>query len=464
MRARSYIGLARPQITAALFGTANLAGFHFNAGLRHDLSREQGQGHRIVSSSRAAAFGKIILALLVAAFALYALVRTQIPERGEWYRHVVSETIAGHPVPPGANAPGDFYLFWSQERMAWSGYARGTDNYSTLRQAQRHPSTWPGAWPYPPPTIFLTLLTRFGSFGESFLIWTGTLIFLSIFLLARAGIPWPVIFATIISPASVWNMSLGQLGLISGALFVATLAWAINRPVKAGIGAGLLVLKPQAGLLLPIVFLARLRFGAILIAAATIAALAAVTTARFGIGIWATYLRHGTHGAYALLVGPAQHNNHLWGVSVFWMARSLGLNVPSSIICQVTASLVAVIWCGWAWRDPSAAPLPRIALTTCLAMLVTPYAYVDDLCAFSLGVALLAWNRGNLRFGDLAFWAWPAFSGYFTGVYHLELAPVVILVAALRAHIEMHDVTPGRRRLQSLLDDSSVAGHDGWVS
>jgi hypothetical protein len=95
----------------------------------------------------------------------------------------------------------------------------------------------------------------------------------TLLLLRWARLSWAVIGLTLLSPALLWNVELGQLGAISNGLVVAGLLMADQAPWVTGIVLGLLVFKPQSGLLAPIALLARWNFRAIAAAALVVLAI-----------------------------------------------------------------------------------------------------------------------------------------------------------------------------------------------
>lgn len=396
----------------------------------------------------------VLFCLVVEATALGVQAQTQYVGNIPWFEKLVIALRSGREVVPANDGPPDYRMFRSvAELMA---HRRSDDLYAPARfqhfeETIRMKSD---SWIYAPTVIPVTVFARFSDFGRGFLIWTALLTLASVLVLRGAGVPWLVAGATLFSPAVVWNLYLGQLGLIAGALFVASLVWTTERPAVSGIAAGLLTMKPQAGLLLPVVYIARRRVRAILVALVTFALLVALSLVLYGSGIWMAYLREGLAAAHEILLLPFPTVNEAFGASIFWMARSFGFGVTGSYVAQVVGALIAGIWCWIAWRDPGAASWPRIALTTCLATFVTPYAYVDDLCAFSLGIALLAWHRGHVRPADLLFWIWPAFAFISVLILHVLITPLVILGAAIYAHMEMKRDTPAARRLEEVLRDA----------
>jgi len=89
-------------------------------------------------------------------------------------------------------------------------------------------------------------------------------------------------FLLALAPATLVNLLCGQTGAIAAALFFGGL-WAMHaRPLVAGVLFGLLTVKPQLGILLPVVLLLERRWATILTAIATTAALVGLSAWAFG--------------------------------------------------------------------------------------------------------------------------------------------------------------------------------------
>ena len=87
-------------------------------------------------------------------------------------------------------------------------------------------------------------------------------------------------------PAVVVNIGHGQNGFLTAALLGGALHLLDRRPWLAGVLIGCLAYKPQFGVLIPVALLAGGRWSTIAAAAATVAALVAVSFATLGGGVW----------------------------------------------------------------------------------------------------------------------------------------------------------------------------------
>src|SRR5262249_29996636 len=94
-----------------------------------------------------------------------------------------------------------------------------------------------------------------------------------------------------VAPAVWINIFAGQNGFLTSALMIAGLAQLGRRAVFSGVCFGLLTIKPQLGLLLPLMLVLTGQWRAIIAAVATTAVLVLATGALFGFEIWPQYVR-----------------------------------------------------------------------------------------------------------------------------------------------------------------------------
>jgi hypothetical protein len=350
------------------------------------------------------------------------------------------------------SGPCDFVAFWAAGRLAAVGDAAGAYRLDTILQVEHGNKSSRGLqlpWFYPPTGLLLPRLIQGIPFFSAFLVWDTGMLLLSVLILRLASIPWPVVLIALISPASLLNTDLGQLSFLTSSLFVAGTFAAQTKSRLAGALFGILALKPQAGLLAPVIFIARGRWVAVLIAGVTASALCLLSTALFGFQSWQHYLSDGLKLSRFILIQPfpdhpppIMSSYEFYGTSVFWMCRSFGLPLVISSAIQSATTLCAVILCWIAWRRPGVDPTARMAFTVCLAALSTPYGYLYDLCAPSIALAALAYQERRLRWSDVLLWTWPV-TGLIIALHaYLELAPLIIAATAWRAALAMSAPQP----------------------
>ncbi len=347
------------------------------------------------------------------------------------------------PAPVQLSGPCDFTMFWVVGRMANTGQAADIYTPQKILSAEVFPEN-PHIkllWFYPPPALLLVApVAHVTPFFRALYLWIAGVLLLSVLVLHRAGLGWPVILVAVLSPAGLLNADLGQLGFLTGALTVAGMLLAARRPALAGGLFGALAFKPQAAMLGPVLLLAQGRWRGIAGGAAVALAMCGLSLVLWGPAVWHNFLGPGLQYSHFVLIQPfprhpppVDNSNEFYGVSVFWMCRSFGWSVRASSLAQSLAVLGAVTACWWAWRQKNADPIARVALTACLALFMTPYGYLYDLGGTTIAIAALAWQERRLLLTDVLLFGWPVLGLLIALKFYLELAPVMLALAAWRA-------------------------------
>jgi hypothetical protein len=115
------------------------------------------------------------------------------------------------------------------------------------------------------------------------------------------------------------------------------------------------------------------------------------------------------------------------------MLRSFGAGLAGAYAGQAAAAALAAALTWRLWRRGDADPLRRMAVTVFLALLATPYGYTDDMVAWSVALAALAWRRGwRIGLLDVLFWLWPAIGPEVFNRTGLLFTPLVTIAAVAR--------------------------------
>nr|WP_246344066.1 glycosyltransferase family 87 protein [Acidocella aromatica] len=289
-------------------------------------------------------------------------------------------------------------------------------------------------FPYPPPFLLPAALISHLPFESAFFAWTLGLIALAVAVLRWGGLSWLVIVLALLSPAALWNTMLGQLGVAGGALLVAGLLRAPDRPLVAGGLLGLLTCKPQTGILVPAALLGLRSWRGMAGFAVICALLVLLTLALFGWPVWQAYLGHGRAGSATLLTATfAPRTAQASGVSIFWMLRSLHASVGLAGAVQLTAAGLVMAGAVWLWAKGKMEVLDKAAFTALLSLLATPYGYTDDMVAASALLAALAERRGwRIGLREVAFWLWPVFCPTVSALTGVLFTPLVVTLAVWR--------------------------------
>ena len=229
-------------------------------------------------------------------------------------------------------------------------------------------------------------------------------------------------------PAVFVNLGHGHNGFLTAALFGFALVQLDRRPIVAGILFGLIAYKPQFGLLIPLVLAATGRWRSFAAAAATVAALAAITTVWFGADTWRAFFTFAEY-TRSIVLETGETGWHKIQ-SVFSWARMWGASVPLAYAVQGAVTLAIAAALVWLWRSPAAFALKAAAL--CLAtILATPYSLDYDLMLLAPAIAFLALDGLTRGFGPYektalaALWAAPLVA---RGIAQATLIPLGVIV------------------------------------
>ena len=288
-------------------------------------------------------------------------------------------------------------------------------------------------WSYPPSMLFLAWPAGHIPIVAGFMLFAAAqLAFLwSIGRLTRQ--PWRIWLAVLASPAAAENMLAGQNGALTSALLVGGLLTAGTRPVLAGALFGLLTIKPQLGILVPVCLLASRDWRAIASACCTAGALFCASGLAFGFETWALYWRNTRPYMTAILTlnWRGLYYQRLM-ITPFMALRSFGIGLEASFAVQIVfaAGAAAVVW--WLWSRPGTDPALRMIVTVCATLVATPYGYTYDLVGVAAGVATLFCltprvSRAELLILCLA-WIWPGIAPV-AGDRELHWIGPVLLVA-----------------------------------
>ena len=242
-----------------------------------------------------------------------------------------------------------------------------------------------------------------------------------------------------LAPAVTVNIWCGQNAFWTTALLIGGLVQLDRRPAVAGVLFGVLSIKPQLGVLLPLMLVLTARWRAILFAAMTVAILLALATLAFGASVW-----HDAMPVQANVFLRDYENFMTHMPTAFMNARVAGLSLPVAACLQAVLSLASVTAVVWTFRRSRDADLSNALLVTA-TFVVTPYAFNYDMVAFGWVIVKLmdrmdnnAWDHGLM----LAVWATP-FMTVALGIAGLPISVLPMLgmgarllwkIANMRAH------------------------------
>lgn len=229
------------------------------------------------------------------------------------------------------------------------------------------------------------------------------------------------------------NVTHGQNGFLTAALFAGAIASLGVRPWLAGLCFGLAAYKPQLGLLVPFVLAAGGHWRSFAAAVVTVCVLAMASTLLFGAQIWPEFLAGAVQARQTILesngVGYAKM------VSVFAWLRLWHLPVAAAYAAQAVAAILVLVMTLRLWRRGD----PRLqGAALCLgAVLATPFALDYDLMIVAPAVLLLAgYEMEHRQIPSLAtllfaLWLVPLFAREVANAMVLPLANWVLLFGFL---------------------------------
>jgi hypothetical protein len=331
--------------------------------------------------------------------------------------------------------------FWAGGFLAWHGHAAMLSDPVAYRAflAGLFGKLPVHLWSYPPNYLLLAALVGWLPPWPAVLAFDLFSLLLLAFVLRRAGKSGWFIAAMLASPVVLENALEHQnatlmTALIGGGLLLIPraprLPGARGAPVLGGVLIGLATIKPQLGLVLPLVLLRR-SWIATGCAALAALALAGLSFAVFGPAVWAGFW-HVTRPAMDAVLLTGQPPEFAAGlVSVFAACRSLG--VHTALIIQGAATLAAIAL-ALAARGRST---PAVLI---LGALASPYLHPYDLMGSVLAAALLVEDRLARGFAPgeavLYFIAWfmPGLLPWMPYLAHgVPLLLLALLASAMRS-------------------------------
>jgi hypothetical protein len=159
-----------------------------------------------------------------------------------------------------------------------------------------------------------------------------------------------------------------------------------RRPVLAGLCLGILVYKPQFGLLFPLVLAVAGYWRTFLTAAGVGIALALASWVAFGTEAWVAFFQATPLNAKAVLSDGLADFGKLQ--SLFGLVRVLGGGETTAWLYQITTALVSALGVMIIWRRPVPFELKAAALALG-TLFITPYVFAYDLTILALPTAFL---------------------------------------------------------------------------
>lgn len=325
----------------------------------------------------------------------------------------------------------DFVSYWAAARLVLQGNPAGAYDVTLHRAVELGAIPLAGALPFAYPPCFLLVLAPFGllAYPAAAAAWV-LLTFAAYGAALRRWAPDRIWLALSFPPLLV-NAITGQAGFLTAALFVGGMKLLPKRPFAAGLLLGLLAVKPQLGLLLPLALLAGREWRAIAGAAAAAIGLVLTSLILFGWAPWQAWL--GNAGLIASIASEGLAGWHRMA-SVYGALRFAGLAAAPAWIAHALVALAAagaacLIW--YRTGDPRAKAAALAAATA----LASPYLFVYDMLILVVPFLWLM-QRGRHWLPLALVWAilflgLLQVAGWSGGPNLAPLAPIVLLTLIL---------------------------------
>lgn len=338
--------------------------------------------------------------------------------------------------PNGFYLGSDFANYWTGGRLALMGQASELYNVATYNEVLRawfSPDIRMMNFSYPPTALLM--LAAFGAlpYFAALTLWTaaGSAGFAAAALGQRwRSTGWPLAAALALAPVLWANIVFGQMGLWLAVLLVGALRALPTRPFLAGALLGLLTIKPQLGLLLPLVLLATGAWRAITAAVVTTLVMAALSLVLFGAEPWRAYVTE-TLPFQWQFVERMNGFYRFQMITPYTTLHFLGVSTQAALACQLVVSTVIAAVTLLIVRGGAPWAL-KCAAVTFGSVLVVPYMLAYDLAA---PYAALVWHliddhpaedRPRLVFTGVL-WSLPLALAIAVQIAGIPLLPVALL-------------------------------------
>jgi hypothetical protein len=324
--------------------------------------------------------------------------------------------------------PVDFLSYWAAGRLTIGGHAASAYDIEIHKAVELTAAPLTGLIPFPYPPPFLFVVSPFGlvPFWVAFPAWilmTGIVYVLAV----RRACPLPYALA---HPSVLSNSLIGQNAFLTSAIFIGGTELVARRPYLAGAILGLLVIKPQLAILLPVAMLAGREWKVILGACISVCALLLLALVFFGPASYQGFFQILPFYSEAI-----RESRWPWGeiASTFAFLRMLGTPEITALFVHGVVALVAAIVTARAWWLGTDERVPILASAT---ILIPPYIFTYDALLLVAPLTFLIIRRHQLWVGAiiwlLCLLPVARYFGFYSGPNTVPIAALVALWALHR--------------------------------
>jgi hypothetical protein len=365
----------------------------------------------LLTRARALRLGAVYLVLMVASVAIMIATSDGFLDRAG--RPVGTDFIAFH-------AAGDI----AREHGAAAAYDPVLQQEEYQARFRRDdPPYWP--YLYPPAFIVIAMALAAAPFLLSWALWCATTLALYATAMQRIVNGRATLLFALALPAVYSTILHGQTGALIAALFAGGLALlGAGRPMLAGFALGLIALKPQYGVLLPVALLAGAHFRAVSGAALCVALQIAAPMLLFGLDVWFRFFI--TMAQTREMVVESGSIGFEKIQTIFAQARLLG--APSEIAYAAQGLLAFALGAGVfrLWRSDASYDVKAAALIVA-SVLATPYVVDYDLVILAPAAAFLARAAMATGFRDFEK----------SALFAAAVAPAIARLVGETAHVSL---------------------------
>lgn len=300
----------------------------------------------------------------------------------------------------------DFASYWAAAILTLQGTPATAYDIAAHHEVQQQAGAFGATMPFPYPPPFLLIVLPFGllPYGAAAIAWV-VATFAAYLAAVRRLFPdagWlPAAF-----PAVLVNAIIGQNGLLTAAFFIAGTLLLPRRPFLAGLLFGLLVIKPQLGVLLPLAFAAGHHWRAF--AGATVGAGGALLAALLLLGSAPYVAMIELVPLYGSIARDGLVPWHKMA-SLYAALSMMGVPTAVALAAHAFAALAgaAAVW--RIWRRRNGDPLGKAAGLAAASLLVSPYLYGYDMLILVMPLLWLL-EQGENRTWLAILWCLPLIS------------------------------------------------------
>lgn len=332
----------------------------------------------------------------------------------------------------------DFLNMWASSKLLLQGNIQDIFNPELYNQQLKfltsHPDYPLHLFSYPPHLLLFTSGLGIFSYFQALMIWSFLGIISLALLLRCLHVKWSWGVVLMTSPVVIANLIMGQNGLFTGVLLYAGLALSSKRPVLAGIFFALLTIKPQLGVLIPLVLIVTRNWKCFLSATMGTMSLIGISIGILGWEAWHGYF-------FETLAFQKRYLLESTGVSTYYQFMMPGIYANSFLIVEPlktmfvvlhTVIAVPVLYKTLQTVKNDKALTEKTILGICIASaLISPYFFNYDMMAIMLALMLymIQLSRSITHQADSL-----------SGLFLLLLWSLPLTTLVMRGHFE-HDLT-----------------------